>query len=339
MGEIRIVRSLPDTVWDQFIGQNPFSSIFHAPEMFQVFARAEGYQPSLWAAVNQRGRPLCLLLPVQVNIFNGLFRQFTTRAIAYGSILWEPNKDGEEALAHLLKSYVRKVDGTPLFTELRNLVDLEDIQPILRKQGFAYEDHLNYLIDINLPSEAIFQNIGKRTRKNIRRALNKGEVLIEEVKERERIAICYELIRRTYHAVRVPLGSRSLFEAAFDVLYPKGMIRFVLAYVKGVPVATSVELLYKDVIYGWYSGLDRNYSKYVPNELLMWDILQWGSRNGYRVYDFGGAGKPEEEYGVRDFKAKFGGELVCFGRNTNVHAPFRLRLSTLGYTVLRRFFS
>jgi len=29
-----------------------------------------------------------------------------------------------------------------------------------------------------------------------------------------------------------------------------------------------------------------------------------------------GAGKPSEKYGVRDFKAKFGGNLVNFGRNT-----------------------
>jgi lipid II:glycine glycyltransferase (peptidoglycan interpeptide bridge formation enzyme) len=94
--------------------------------------------------------------------------------------------------------------------------------------------------------------------------------------------------------------------------------------------------VYKDVIYGWYGGMDRAYSKYTPNELLMWHILSWGMENGYRVYDFGGAGKPDEEYGVRDFKAKFGGELVCFGRNTCIHAPFRLRLSQFGYNVYRR---
>ncbi|MDH4208252.1 MAG: hypothetical protein OEV76_05210, partial [Anaerolineae bacterium] len=55
-----------------------------------------------------------------------------------------------------------------------------------------------------------------------------------------------------------------------------------------------------------------------------------------RVYDFGGAGKADEEYGVRDFKAKFGGDLVCYGRNTCVHAPFRLAMSKLGYEGYRR---
>lgn len=337
--EVEIVNTLAEDVWRQFVDQNPAGNIFHTPEMFEVFASAKYHRPSLWAAVDKTGQPLALLLPVQVNVLGGLLRKLTTRAIVYGSVLCEQNEDGKKALALLLKSYVRGVGGTPIFTELRNLSNLEDIQPIMSEQGFIFEDHLNYIIDLDLPTEAIFQNIGKRTRKNIRRGLNRGEVIIEEVKEREKILICYDLLQKTYHSAEVPLADYSLFEAAFDVLFKKGMIRFVLAYVERAPVATSIELIYKDILYGWYSGMDRSYSKFVPNELLMWNILEWGANRGYRVYDFGGAGKPNEEYGVRDFKAKFGGTLVCFGRNTFVHAPFRLWLSTFGYVVLRRFLS
>jgi lipid II:glycine glycyltransferase (peptidoglycan interpeptide bridge formation enzyme) len=98
-----------------------------------------------------------------------------------------------------------------------------------------------------------------------------------------------------------------------------------------------VELLFKDVIYGWYGGTDRAYSAYQPNELLQWHVLQWGAENGYRLYDFGGAGKPDEDYGVREYKAKFRGELVSFGRNTLVHAPALLHLSQWGYKAYQRF--
>jgi lipid II:glycine glycyltransferase (peptidoglycan interpeptide bridge formation enzyme) len=109
------------------------------------------------------------------------------------------------------------------------------------------------------------------------------------------------------------------------------MVRVILASIDGQPAATSIELLFKDVVYGWYGGLDRSYSAYVPNELLMWDILKWGAESSYQIYDFGGAGKPNEKYGVRDFKAKFGGDLVCFGRNTYIHRPGLFDLSKAGY--------
>jgi len=334
---ITIVHTLPEEEWRRFVDEHPHGNIFHTPEMFQVFSRAKGYRPTLWAAVDSGDCPLALLLPVQITLMDGLLRRFTTRAVAYGSVLCTPGPEGKEALAMLLQAYKQEVKGSILFTELRNPSDLSDLQSVLNDNGFAYEDHLNYLVDLKRPPEAILQSIGQRTRKKIRRALRQGEVIIEEADRCEQVTLCYELLQRTYVTARVPLADRSLFEAAFDVLYPRGMIKFLLARVGNAYAAGSVELVYKDTIYGWYGGMDRAYSDYIPNELLLWHIFQWGAGNSYKVYDFGGAGKPDEEYGVRDFKAKFGGTLVNYGRNTCVHAPVRLRLSQMAYNVVRRF--
>ncbi len=125
----------------------------------------------------------------------------------------------------------------------------------------------------------------------------------------------------------------------FRQLRNSGGIEFLLEAHDGIAVATSVDLLYKKTIYGWYGGVVRSYNEHAPNELLTWHVLQWGAMNGYGVYDFGGAGKPDETYGVRDFKAKFGGELINFGRSTCVHAPVLLRLSRLGYQLMRKYLS
>jgi len=200
----------------------------------------------------------------------------------------------------------------------------------------VYEDHLNYLIDLQRSPEEILQSIGKRTRKQIRRGLRRAEVHIETVTRLQQVELCYKILAQTYKQAQVPLSDISLFQAAFEILYPKNMIRLILAKIGNVYVGASIELLFKDIVYGWYGGVDRAYSKYTPNELIIWDILKWGAEKGYRVYDFGGAGKPDEEYGVRDFKAKFGGELVNYGRNICVHSPRLLRLSTWGYEVYRR---
>lgn len=339
MSDIRIVRSLPDSVWRQFIEKHPYGNIFHTPEMFEVFARTKSHRPTLWAVTDIDGHLLALLLPVEVTVIDGIFRSLTTRALVYGSVLWEPSEQGMKALALLLKTYTSETRKKVLFTELRNVSNLKSVQPILHDYDFVYEDHLNYLIDLSASPEAVFMNIGSRTRKNIRRGLNRGKVVIEELKAREQVMFSYKLLRKTYRSAQVPLAHYSMFEAAFDVLYPKGMIRFTQARIDQKDVATSVDLLYKDVIYGWYGGVDREYSAYVPNEILMWNILQWGAENGYAVYDFGGAGKPDEKYGVRDFKAKFGGDLVCYGRNICVHNPLMLQLSTAGYSILRGWLS
>lgn len=334
---IKIVRNLPENEWRSFVEEHPAGNIFHTPEMFQVFSMTKGYYPQLWAAVRNE-KILAILLPVQVTLMNGPLKYFTTRSIAYGSILSVSNSEGKEALVKLLRTYSKEVGRTPLFTQLRNLSDLGIFQEILRKHGFAYEDYLNYLINIALSPEEIMQNIGRRTRKHIRRELKKKKVSIEPIGRRNQIEVCYALMKKSYGAANVPLADSTLFESAYDVLEPKGLIRFTIASVDESPVAVSVDLLYKKTMYGWYGGLDRSYNSYLPNELLTWYLLKWGSTNGFHTYDFGGAGRPDEKYGVRDFKAKFGGELVFFGRNFCIHRPLLLEVSNLGYKIFRRFF-
>jgi hypothetical protein len=319
------------------VEEHPEGNIFHTPEIYQVFQRTKGFLPELWATTDTDDNILALLLPVRVELGSGLTRFFTTRAIVYGSVLYDHSPVGEEALAVLLDAYVHTVDRDVLFTELRNQSDLSRIQATLNSYQFIYEDHLNYRIDLNRSLDELISGMGRRTRKHIRRGLRRGEVVIEEARRPDQISQCYEILRQTYSLAQVPLADGSLFEATFNVLYPLGMVKFLLAMIDGTCVAASVELLYKEVIYGWYGGTNREYTPYSPNELLIWNILQWGAENGYRVYDFGGAGKPDEPYGVRNFKAKFGGELVSYGRNTCYHAPRRLTISKIGYQIYRRF--
>lgn len=336
--KFKVVNALDVETWQQFVDQHPQGNIFHKPEMFQIFAQAQNYNPSLWTVIDDSEQVQAILLPVQVTVIGGPLRSLTTRAILYGSVLCAPDPYAMQALDVLLSAYQRQMKQKVLFTELRHLSDMKDLQPVLCKRGFVYEDHLNYLINLNRSAEELLQSLGRRTRKNIRRGLRDGKVQVTEVKDRSEIGQWYDTLKKTYKNVKVTLADVSLFEATFDELYSKGMAKFLLAKVDGVNAACSLELIYKDVIYGWYGGSDREFSQYLPNEMLMWHILEWGANNGYRVYDFGGAGKPGEAYGVRDFKAKFGGELVCFGRNNYVHAPVLLNLSKMGYSLYRRLF-
>jgi len=333
---ITIVQTLSEAEWRRFVDEHPQGNIFHTPEMFQVLARAKGHHPTLWAAVGNGGHVLALLLPVRISLIDGLLSLFTTRSVVYGSVLCAPGREGQEALAMLLHTYKREVKGRPLFTELRNLSDLSDLQSVLNECGFAYEEHLNFLIDLDQPEETIWHKVNKGGRKNVRRSRNKGTI-IEELTARQKLTTVYQLLRETYTRVRIPLPSPALFEAAFDILAPRGMFKIFLARVDERYVGTRLVLMHKGRIVDWYAGDHRAFSAYYLNEFLVWHILLWGKEHHFHLFDFGGGGKPSEDYGPRKFKAKFGGTLVNYGRNICVHHPHLLRLSQWGYQLYRRF--
>jgi CelD/BcsL family acetyltransferase involved in cellulose biosynthesis len=331
-----IVRSLPEDVWRKFVVSNPAANIFHAPEMFRVFERTAGYRPGLWAAVDAEGHPQALLTPVEIAVLGGPLRRLTSRAVIYGSLLVAPGSVGCEALPPLLAAYRRDMGARVLFTELRNLSDTSAWRPALEAGSFVYEEHLNFLIDLNRPSETIWQAIRANARRNIQKAQREG-VSVEEATEPTQVSAAYAILSEVYRRLQVPLAAESLFRAAFDILGPVGMFKILLARVGDRDAGAMTLLLYGGTIIYWYTGVDKAFSAYRVNDLLVWHALDWGSRNGYHTFDFGGAGKPDEEYGVRDFKAKFGGELVGYGRYQCVHSPRLLRLSETGYGLLRRF--
>ena len=63
------------------------------------------------------------------------------------------------------------------------------------------------------------------------------------------------------------------------------------------------------------------------------------AKTAFERYDFGGAGWPNVPYGVRDFKASFGGELVCYGRYRKVYSRWKMALAERAYELGRTVIS
>jgi hypothetical protein len=66
-------------------------------------------------------------------------------------------------------------------------------------------------------------------------------------------------------ALPLPLGAdrrSGLFEAAFDILAPKGMFQTFLARVDGQHVGAIMLLPHKHRGIAWYGGSDRDFSSY-----------------------------------------------------------------------------
>ena len=332
---MEVTRNLDSHSWKRFVDQHPQGNIFHTPEMFEVFKRTRGYEPKLWAALGTDGEVLAIFLPVQISLLQGPLRAFTSRAVAFGSVVCLPDSRGHAALGMLLKSYTQEARNSPLFTELRNLADLQDTYSILHEHGFQYEDHLNFLIDLHRPLSDVWNEIRSNARRNIKKAQGSG-VQIEELRSPEEIATAYDLLKKVYKRIQVPLPDISLFQSAFDVLSPKSMLKILLAKLQNETIGVLCLLLYNGVATYWYTGTLREYTSYRAGELLVWQAMELGKQQGCHTFDFGGGGKPDEEYGVRDFKAKFGGKLVNYGRNIYIHSPLLLKLSRLAYRVFRR---
>jgi lipid II:glycine glycyltransferase (peptidoglycan interpeptide bridge formation enzyme) len=169
----------------------------------------------------------------------------------------------------------------------------------------------------------------KERRRNVQIAIKNG-LVFREVKCIEQILEVVALIKQTYERKHVPISYLDMFDQVLDIM--GDYAHFIACYTSdGKMIGGQVRLCYKEMIYAWFAGSDEAYFKQRPNDFLMWNAIVWAKEKGYLLFDFGGGGEPGVEYGVRDYKMKYGCEIFDYGRMLYTHRPFTYFLAQAAY--------
>lgn len=329
MNEYRLATEIDRRQWSDFVWNHADGNIFQTPEMFDVFMMTKNNQPILMAVTDAAGQILGILVVVIQIEYAEFIGKFSSRAIIRGGPLILNNN--VDVLNFMLKEYNKVIPKRAIYSEVRNLCQQAGgFKECFEKNGFIYEEHLNILLNIEQPEEALWKNIHSKRRNEIRRARKEGTFTRELTCPKE-IEEVYDILKDVYDKAGLPLYDRSMFSSAFGMLRPNGLVRFFGAINRDKLIGVIIVLCYKDRVYDWYAGSRREYYHKYPNDLLPWETFLWGKKNGYKIFDFGGTGKPNQPYGVRDYKKKFGGEFVCFGRYEKIHKPFLMKIAKLGF--------
>lgn len=318
--------------WSDFVFNHPDGNIFQSPEMHEVYEKTEKYEP-VFLAVKENNDIFGILLAVIQKEHSGFIGKFSSRSIIWGGPLLKDNN--EKVLDLLLKEYNRKIKKKAIYSQFRNLWNWGDLRKSFEINGFTFEDHLDIFFDLNYSEEDLLMQMHKQRRHNVRRAKNKGTVFTE-ITNIDGIKQSYQLVKETYKRVKLPVGDEDFFLTAFEVLYQKKMARFFGAYHLDKLIGVRVVLCYKDLVYDWYAGSSYKDTNKYPNDFLPWEIMLWSKNNGYKVFDFGGAGKPGVPYGVRNYKKKFGGEFVNYGRFEFIHKPILMKIGKVGLKIWKK---
>jgi serine/alanine adding enzyme len=325
---MEIETEISEAEWRDFIERTPGGNIFQSPEMARVFRQTKGYKPQVVASLN--GDSVTgLLASVVVSYYAGRLGPFASRAIAVGGPIGDPT-----AYSTLLDAHDNLVSKGALLTQIRNLTSPSDRTPFT-SSGYRWEDHLNYLIDLRGGEDAIFAAMSKARRKGIALAAKAG-LTIRRV-DKNLLDRAYELLGLTYRRAGVILADMGLFQSALEILSPGDYILARVAVLGADVCAARFVLRSNHTLYDWYAGSSDLGRQVHADEWLVWGILREGVAKGCSTFDFGGAGRPNEMYGPREFKRRFGGSEANPGRFEKVYRPITSRVSKAAYDLWRRW--
>ena len=335
--------------WSSLVQSSATGTWFQTPEAYDFFAsQSDLFKP--FAIAIENGDKLRGVCVGYITVEKSSFKQFLTRrAIIVGGPALADDATDEEVttLLSTLRYHLSTGSNAPIYIETRNFNDYSRWKDAFTKAEFSYQPHLNFHVHTNQTWDDIEANIGKHRRKYIRLSFRDGAT-IEEDPTVEQVRAYYDILVDLYKTkVKMPLQPWSFFEK----LYHLDSCRYLLIMYNGQVVGGSTCVLLKKSpitndqspitssggVYEWYAcGKDGVYKNIHPSSVTKYAGMKFASDNGYAIFDMMGAGKPDEEYGVRDFKAEFGGELVEYGRFLCVTKPLLYKMGVLGVKILKK---
>lgn len=332
MNIITDIDSISVNQWNRLLMSSPSRSFFQTRECYDLYASNTAFMEPFCLAVEEEEQLKGVIIGY-VQRDGGILKQyFSRRAIINGGPLLADDIS-EESLAMLLNYCKKILQGKAIYVESRNFEDYSNYKDIFQHCGFELVPHLNFHIDTS-SEDVVNKNLGKSRKRDIRTSFRDGAEVVENTTMKD-LQQFYDILADLYtKKVKTPLYPFSFFEILFQQPYSK----FLLVRLNGKIVGGTVCVtLPGQAVYEWFAcGEDGKYKNIYPSTVATYAAIQFAAKNGYRYFDMMGAGKPNESYGVREFKAKFGGQLVEHGRFQAVLNPFLYRIGKMGVKIMKR---
>ena len=315
--------------WQSLIEASATATWFQTDEAYQFYASVSEMIPFATAVENNgKLRAVCVGYTTQET--NTIKQYLTCRAIIIGGPLLA-NDATDEEVATLLKA-IKLLGDKAIYVETRNFNDYSRWKTVFTHSGFAYQPHLNFHVDCT--QENMLATMSESRRRQIKKAIKSG-VAIVEAQSQEDVRTYYDILKDLYkNKVKTPLFPLDFFLR----FYENGFGKYLLVkYEDKIIGGIMCPILKGRTIYEWFvCGMDEQYKNQYPSVMATNAAIEYAQQNGLSRFDFMGAGKPEEAYGVRDFKARFGGEQVEHGRFLCIRKPLLYWTGKMGVKILKR---
>ena len=316
--------------WQQLIDNSPAASFFQTPECYELYASLSFLKPFVFG-VSENEKLAGLVCGYLIADGGKIKQYFSRRAIIQGGFLLCENIS-ENALQSLLKTCINELNNKAIYIETRNCSDFSKFRATFEKNGFCYQRHLNFRIKTE-NIESVYAQLSSTKRRDVKISEKSGAEIVE-LKTKDEIAEFYAILQNLYKTkVRVPLFPLEFFEKFVSF---EGNKILGIKY-DGKIIGGSACTCWNNIVYEWFvCGKDGDFKSIYPSTLATWSSIVYAVESGCKYLDMLGAGKPEKDYGVRDFKAKFGGGLVEFGRFLYVCDKFRYNLGKTMIQFIKR---
>ena len=235
---------------------------------------------------------------------------------------FQPNEDQISALKQLGQKhkalFVKMEPNTVVKVE--NKANFKQLAKFLVEQGCEpgrplFTKH-TFQLDLTPSEDELFSNLKSKTRYNVRLASKKGVQVVEDSSS-QGLQVYLDILQETIDRQGFYAHDTNYFLKMWEQLHDGDMMKIFHAVYDNQTLASWIIFKLHDTLYYPY-GASRNLHRDVmASNLLMWEVILYGKREGCKTFDMWGAlgpkaGKNHPWYGFHRFKRGYGGDLMRF---------------------------
>jgi len=295
--------------WNIFVENTCRASVFHLWEWGETLSAIYGYQRYYLSAM-QKDR-IIGGLPI-IHVKSRLFgnRLISLPFCEYGGplVVQELSNQVKKQLTMVLLDAAYKLAGTlgVEYVEIRKPI-AEDVEELMQAHGYtSLRRYVTFQVDLTKDPDEVWANLYKTTRKSVKKAVKNG-VTAKEVEGEKQLKSFYTLYLKDIKRHGSPPHKYAFFKKLYDSFQVHHKMKVLLAHYKERVIGGRIVFCGGEKIFSWNSVTDEKYRNLNPNNLLLWETIEWGLKNGYHALELGRTRRGSTVY---DFKKGWGGEEI-----------------------------
>jgi len=334
MHEPSLINPLEEENWNNLLISTPGCSFFHTSNWADVLSRSYDYKP-VYLCVKEENLLAGIFPLMEVNSYltgkNGVCLPF--------SDMCEPIAQNTQQFQNLFEHAV--VLGKK---QKWKYLDIRGGEKYLSAEKPS-QIILSHMLDLSPGSKKLFSNLRDSTRRNIKKA-QKRDVKVNISNSLAAVKEFYRLNAMTRKRHGLPPQPFIFFKNLYDQVFSQNMGFISIASIKNKAIAANLYFNFGEEVIFKYGASDQRWYHLRPNNLVMWESINWSYEKGFKRLCFG---RTEPEHvGLVQYKAGWGAKPYqinyyryhlqknCFTSNSSEINPFFTKLfSKLPIPVLK----
>ena len=326
------ISEIDNAQWHKLLEESSTVTFFQTKECYDFYASLSFLTPFVFG-VSENDKLVGVICGYIISEGNNLKRFFSRRAIVPGGALLSP-----EISSNTLKAFFEMIpqilSKKAIYIELRNFNDYAPFRTIIETTGFIYQTHYDIKVETD-KEDILFQQLSESKRRQLKSSQHVG-VSWEVTTQLVDVKAFYKILKHLYLTkVKKPLFPLEFFEKLVN--QPFGRL-IVVKYKNKVIGGMACVIFENQTLYEWFvCGEESDEKDIYTSVVATWSGIEYAAKNKIPRFDFMGAGTPDQDYGVREFKMKFGGKLLEHGRFLYICSGFLYNLGKIVISVMKKY--